>query len=431
METMDIRRMFFKYVSFNVLGMIGLSCYILADTFFVARGVGANGLAALNLAIPIYSFMHGTGLMLGMGGATRFALSKTEKTFTQAVYLGILAACVFLCGGIFFSEQIASLLGADGDTVNLTRVYLQVLLIFSPMFLLNNIVLCFVRNDGDPRLSMIAMLAGSFSNIVLDYIFIFPCNMGMFGAALATGIAPVISLIILSTHFLRKKNTFRFLWARSPVKSFVDITCLGVSSLITEFSSGITIIMFNTIILGLEGNTGVAAYGIIANIALVVISIFVGIAQGMQPVVSHCFSKGETKAVGNILKYGVITAVIVALSVYLLSWIFAEPIVAAFNKDGNVQLAQIAINGLKIYFVAFLFAGVNILCATYFSAMNQGKKAFLISLLRGFIIIVPAAFILSMLFGINGVWAAMTVTESIVLLVSIYFMRQRKRSELI
>lgn len=424
MKTSNLKAIFAKYVSLNVIGMIGLSCYIFADTFFVAQGIGPDGLTSLNLVIPIYSFINGVGLMFGMGGATRYVISRTEAVFTRSICYICFMACIFVLIGAFFSEGIVTLLGADKNIFSNANVYLKVILYFSPMFLLNNVVICFVRNDGNPKLSMAAMLIGSFSNIILDYLFIFPCKMGMFGAALATGIAPVISLLVLSIHFIRKKNTFSFQKKMMGIKGLIDIIRLGISALITEFSSGIVIIIFNSIILVLEGNIGVAAYGIIANIALIVISIFSGIAQGMQPIISLYQREGKKENIKKIVKYGFITSTSVAGIVYAISVIFAKPIVAAFNKEGSLELASIAVNGLRIYFVAFIFVGINILCAAFFSAIDMPKNGFIISVLRGFIVIVPTAFILSALFGINGIWIAMAVAEFFVLIIGLNMMYQ-------
>lgn len=428
MEIVSIKSTFFKYVSLSTIGMIGLSCYILADTFFVAQGVGTNGLTALNLAIPIYSLIHGTGLMIGMGGATRFTLSKSSSSFVQAFYCVLMAAAFFLCSGVFFSGDLAALLGADGDTLAYTETYLKTILYFSPFFLLNNLMICFVRNDGNPKLAMTAMLAGSFSNIILDYVFIFPLNMGMFGAAFATGIAPVISLFFLSTHILKKKNSFVIRMQPLKPHTIGPTLALGLSALIGELSSGIVMIVFNFIILNLEGNVGVAAYGIIANISLVIVGIFTGIAQGMQPIVSHCYGSHKNDLMRKTLSYGFVTAISVAILAYAASWIFAVPIVNAFNRDANVRLAEISIHGLHIYFTAFGFVGVNILCAAYLSAVEHPKNAFIISILRGFVIIVPASFLLSSLFGMNGVWASMAVTECLVLLVSVTKLRAVNRA---
>lgn len=415
---------FMKYVSLNVLGMLGLSCYILADTFFVARGLGTTGLTALNLAIPIYSFINGAGLMIGMGAATRYSISKSNSIFSQAVYFIALLSAIFVIIGLFFTKHLATILGTDTLTHQMTVTYLKIILCFSPMFMLNNLIICFVRNDGNPKLSMSAMQLGSFSNIILDYVFVFPLNMGMFGAALATGIAPIISLCVLSAHFFKKKNTFKFKKIKPELRSLFDISTLGISALITELSSGIVIIVFNSLILSIEGNLGVAAYGIIANLALVVLSIFTGISHGVQPLMSKSYGKKDTGTLKKLLKYEFITVILFALSAYFILYKFAEPIVRIFNKEQNIQLANMAVTGLRIYFIAFLFAGVNIMCAAYFSAVDRPKNAFLISLLRGFALIIPFSFALSSLFGMTGIWISMAVTELIVLVFSVLKMKE-------
>ena len=140
---------------------------------------------------------------------------------------------------------------------------------------------------------MIGMLTGSFSNIILDYVFIFPLHMGIFGAVLATGLAPVISLFILSKHWITKQNQFHFVWTNPSFRLAETILSLGAPSFITEMASGIVMIVFNMIILRLQGNIGVAAYGVVANLSLVVISIYTGIAQGVQPILSRIYGYGE------------------------------------------------------------------------------------------------------------------------------------------
>ena len=165
---------FAKYSSLNVMGMIGLSCYILADTFFVSKGLGTSGLAALNHAIPIYSFIHGTGLMLGMGAGTKYSIFKSQnnnslanRTFTNAVMLAAGYAAFFVLIGILFSDSIISVFGADQTVFDMANTYLKVILLFAPAFLLNNVLICFVRNDGAPQLAMAAMIVGSLSNMAL------------------------------------------------------------------------------------------------------------------------------------------------------------------------------------------------------------------------------------------------------------------------
>lgn len=437
METKLYFREFFKYSSLNVLGMIALSCYILADTFFVSKALGADGLAALNLAIPVYSFINGSGLMIGMGGGIKYSIAKSQgaaqradQTFTNsAVLTAVIAACFFLTG-LLASGPLALLLGADGTVYEMTRTYLQVILLFAPMFMTNNLLLCFIRNDGAPQLSMAAMITGSLSNVVLDYVFMFPLGMGIFGAVLATGLAPVISILVLSPYLLRRKNQFHLRKCRISGKLALGIFSSGLPSLITEVSSGIVMIVFNTIILGIAGNIGVAAYGVIANLSLVVMSIYTGISQGIQPLLSSGYGTGNRKKTQSVLRYALVSAVLISVVVYVCVFFGAEPIAAVFNSEQNATLQSIAVTGLKIYFTACVFAGFNIILSVYFTSTENALPAHIISILRGFVVIIPMAFLLSAAAELTGVWAAFPATELIVSLIGAgLFFRIGKRTE--
>lgn len=422
---------FAKYVSLNVMGMIGLSCYILADTFFVSKGLGADGLTALNLAIPIYSFIHGSGLMIGMGGGTRYSIQKSQKdhgaanrTFTHALYLAAIFAVIFVTVGLLFAGDIVYLFGARENVYTMSRTYLRVILLFAPAFLLNNVLLCFVRNDGAPQLSMAAMLGGSFSNVILDWVFIFPCGMGIFGAVFATGLAPIISMIILSPHFLRKKNQFHPVKCRPQAKQAVWIISSGVPSLVTEVSSGVVMIVFNSIIMNLSGNVGVAAYGVIANLSLVIIAIYTGVAQGIQPLMSQSFGRKDYGAIRTFLRCAMITMAVFSIVIYLIVFFGASPLTAIFNSEGDTMLQAIAEDGLRLYFIACPFAGFNIIISIYFTSTERPLPAHVISLLRGFIVIIPMAFLLSVLGKIHGVWCAFPVTEALVAVIGMILFRR-------
>lgn len=417
------------------MGMIAISCYILADTFFVAQGLGTNGLASLNLAIPTYDFIHGTGLMLGMGGATRFSILKSQNNqkgadtiFTNTVYLGIFFSIIFMLGGLFFSGSLARLLGANQNTFEMTNTYLRVMMLFSPAFIFNDIILCFVRNDGNPRLSMIATVCGSLFNVVFDYIFIFPCNMGMLGAVLATGFSPVVGLTIMSPHWLGKKRGFHFRKLVPDADSIRTNISLGFPSLLSQISAAIVMIIFNMLILGLEGNTGVAAYGVIANISLVVLSFYTGIAQGIQPLVSHSYGRKKTDGIRQFLRYAMISMVILSAVMYLILFVFADPIASAFNSEHNAKLQEIAITGLKLYFTSLVFAGFNIILSMYFTSVEKALPAQIISLLRGLILIIPIAFLFANLWDMTGVWMSFPATELVTAVVGavLYFIYKNR-----
>lgn len=429
-------REFLQYVALNVCGMLGLSGYILADTFFIANGLGADGLTALNLAIPVYSFVHGCGLMLGMGGATKFSIyrgqkkeSYANKAFTSAICIGAVFTVLFMCCGIFLSETITALLGADQAVFAMTNVYLNVILLFSPMFMANDLFLCFVRNDGHPKLAMAAMLTGSLANILLDYLFIFPLHMGILGAVLATGFAPVISMGILSVHWRKKHHHFHFVRHSLSPRLAASVLSLGIPSLITEVASGIVIIMFNFIILGLEGNPGVAAYGIVANLSLVVTAVYTGIAQGIQPITSRAYGYGDKEGIRKIFVYAIILTLGLSAAIYALFFLAAGPVAGIFNREKNPLLQETAVNGLKLYFTAVPFAGVNIIFSTYFTSTEKALPAQIISLSRGFFLIIPSAFLLSFLFQMNGVWLSYPITEGAATLIGIWLYRaaQKKR----
>ena len=408
---------FATYVTSNILGMIGLSCYILADTFFVARGCGAAGLTALNLALPAYSLMHGLGLMTGMGGATRYAIAQAgdrtarQNVFSHALCLSALMSAPFLAAGLTAPHPLAALLGADGAVIGMTVEYLRTILLFAPAYFLNNLVLAFLRNDGAPRLAMAAMLSGSIANIFLDYLFIFP-----FGAALATGIAPCIGLAVQSLHFLRGKNGFSLRRTLPDVRQALGILSLGASSFVLELSSGVVLLTFNMLLLRISGNMGVAAYGVVANIALVVIALFTGVSQGMQPVLSGCFSRGGHRSAALVYRAAVVTALALAAAAWLLGSLFAGPVVSLFNREGDRELARLAVSGIRIYFVSFPFAGINIVTAAAMSAVDRPREGFLISILRGLAVMLPMAAGLAALFGTTGVWASVPAAEAVVFL---------------
>lgn len=411
---------FIRYVTLSILGQLGISCYIIADTFFISKGLGANGLTALNLAIPIYNFIFGCGLMLGVGGATKFSILKgmkhdaeTDVVYSNTVILTVVLSIVFVLLGLFGAEKLAILLGADEVTLEMTTTYLRWILIFSPAFMLNTVLQCFVRNDESPNLVMFAMLAGSFANIVLDYIFIFPMGMGILGAVLATGSAPVVSMLIMLPHWMKKKNTFHFIKTLMSGKNVTQIVSLGFPSLLAQVSGGIVMIIFNILILGLEGNVGVAAYGVVANISIVVTALYTGLAQGIQPLISIYYGLNDKNQIQRIMNYSQFTMILLSVAIYAVLFVFAPQVTGIFNSEGNEVLQIIAEVGLKLYFISNIFVGFNTVVATFFTSIEKAMPAHILSLLRGLVLIIPLAFAMSALWGMNGIWLCFPVTEAV------------------
>lgn len=416
-------RTFFKYISLNMLGALGLSGYIMADTFFVANRLGADGLAALNLAIPIFGLINGLGVLLGIGGATRYSIcryqgdeARANRTFTLSLLTGLVLGIFLALLGVFCAQPIALLLGANTDTLPLCTVYLRTVLLFSPCFLLNHIMVVFVRNDGNPKLAMTAMLTGSLANIALDYLFLYSLNMGIFGAALATGTAPVIGLCLSSLHILIGRNQFRLVCPAEVPRSLADMAGLGSAAFLNEFTACMVLALYNTLMLRAAGTIGVAAYGIVANLALMALALFTGLSQGAQPLISQSYGRGDHHTVRQLCRLALLVSCLVGLALALIAQVWADPLAALFNRDGDPELARLAINGLRIYFWGFLFAGPNIIAASFLGAVEQPRASFLLSLFRGGVGIALLVLLLSYLLGLTGIWLAFPVTEASTLL---------------
>ncbi len=194
---------------------------------------------------------------------------------------------------------------------------------------------------------------------------------------------------------------------------------LGLPSLITEVSSGIVILVFNAIVWRLAGNIGIAAYGVVANLSIVAVSIFTGIAQGMQPIVSRAYGKGDRKSTKQFFHYGVITAGVLSAAVYVMVFVFSDPIAAVFNSEQNDMLQKIAVHGIHVYFTALFFMGFNIVLSSYFASIERAVPAHILSITRGLIFVIPAAYILSALAELTGVWLAVPVAEGMACMVGI------------
>lgn len=431
-----MKNKFFKYVSQNILAMIGLSLYILADTYFISKAVGANGITALNMALPVYGIIFALGSMIGVGSATRYSITKErdndldqkdrecDKYFSNALFWGLVIGVIFAVVGLIFPDKIVELMGGDETIVQIGVPYFRIFMAFSPFFIFNYICNSFVRNDGNPSISMAATLISSLFNIVFDYILMFPLGMGMPGAALATALSPVVGVMICMVHFLSKKNNVKLKLCKPSIVRLFHSCQVGMSAFVGEMSSAVIVTVFNFIILRLTGNIGVAAYGVVANIALVAVAVFNGVALGSQPLISESYGKQNINDIKVIVKLGVSTAFVLAVIIVAVIWGFTDSIVGIFNSEGSSRLLSLAHVGIRIYFIGFLFAGINIFCSSALSAIVAVKWAFVLSILKGFVLVNICAAILAPIFGMNGVWIAFPISELILLAMSAVAMKQ-------
>ena len=405
--------------------MTGVSLYILADTFFISVVGGADGICALNLILPLYCAVFALAAMIGTGAATRYAIIKASggedanRYFSNAVFFSIIVSLPFVLCGVIIPDKILILLGADAAILEVGVTYLRTAMCFAPFFILNNTISSFVRNDGAPKIAMAATLISSLFNIVFDYVFMFPMGLGMFGAALATGISPIVSISICMTHYFSKKNTIKFEWKLPSFRRLYLSCILGISGFIGEVASGVTGLVFNFILLSVAGNVGVAAYGIIANISIVCVAMFNGIAQGLQPMASEAEGRGERDTKRRVLRHSLLIGIVVAVLIVGVCCVFASPIVEIFNSEGSAELQTYGTVGLQIYSVGFLFACINIIIAGFFGAVDKPRECAILSIIRGVFAIVFFAILLSSFMGIIGVWLAFVASEALTLVISL------------
>ena len=425
----DIKKVFLKYLLPSVGGMLGISLYVLGDTLLVGRGLGSSGLAALNISIPIMNIFSGLGLLLGVGGGTMASILKgqgkgedTNEIFTLSFIITFIIGLLISIFGLMYLEEFAIFMGATkGEILNMSTDYLRMLFMGSIFFVVNSFLLIFVRNDNAPKLVMKAMLTSSISNVILDYIFIFIFNLGMMGAGLATAISPIISLSILSIHFIKKRNTIRLERVKFKLKTLRRIILNGIPSFIIESMAGIVIFIFNIAILRIKGNIGVSAYSIVANLSLFCGAVFNGIGQAIQPIVSINYGGKKYERVREVVRLAVYTSLGIGILFFLIGLGFPRQLTNIFIKEMNPELMSLSIVGIRLYFISFIFMGLNTVIVSYLQSIEYSRASISISIGRGFVFVILGIIIFPILFGINGVWITIPLAEAMTLIYAMTF----------
>lgn len=425
----DPKKLFFKYLLPSISATLVTSIYVLADTIMIGKGVGQAGLAVLNFILPIFTLFFGTGLLLGVGGAVLMSVAngmgdkKLANTyFTNSVVCGAVIALIFTVLGLLFLEPIGYMLGCTETNIELFTSYGKYLVGFCPIFVFSSLLQAFVRNDGAPKKAMVAVISGGVTNIILDYIFIFKFGMGMSGGAIATVIGSITSVTLLLTHFPSKQNTMQLLKGRMQFKVVKKIIHSGLPSFLVEVASGIVILLFNLQLLKYVGEVGVVVYSIMANSAIVAMSLFNGVSQGAQPIMATNYGAKQNERVLSVRRLGSITVLIIGVALCLLGFLFPEFVVKIFIEP-TAEVLEMARGALRIYFVAFIMMSLNIFYSTYFQSILQPKISLIICLLRGVILCIILVFILPILMGVTGIWLVMPITEFITVIIAIGLIR--------
>lgn len=418
----EIRSEYFRYLVPTIIGQVAHCCYCLADVFFVGLGVGKDGLAALNVALPIFTVYTTFSIMIGVGAATTISVCRgrgedenVDRVFTMAVVTVLILGALLSVFGTLFLREIACLFGATDLIVGHVVGYLAPISPFSFIYMLSSAMCVIVRSDGNPRLVMVAATTGNILNIVLDYVFVLPLGMGTFGAGLATIIGPVVTCLLLSMHFLRHYNQVHFTRRFFSPRLFARMVRNGAGSGVLETSSGFVILMFNLTLLRVSGETAVAIFSIISNIGYVGKGIFNGMAQAAQPIISISYGSGTYSRMKTVNRFAMLTALSFSLVVFGLIVLFPGQIITLFISS-DAQIIAMGAPAVVLYFLSLPFTGLNTILMYYFQSTEHARITALVAVLRGIVLVYAALRIFSSLWGLTGVWLALFAAEALTFL---------------
>lgn len=417
-----------NYVSYllpTVIGMVTYSLYCLADVLFVSLGVGSDGLAALNISLPIFTIYSSIAILIGVGASITIGvlkgqgkLDEANKTFTLAIGSVLIIGIILTILSVLFTKELAILLGADETIMTGVIDYLKPVCYGVLFYMLTGALTVLVRSDGNPALAMMAGMVGNIINIILDYIFIIPLGWGTFGASFATAIGFTISMCILLFHFVLKKNTVHLTKNFLDLKLYIRMIRNGVGASLLEVSTGVTIFLINLALMEISGATAVAIFSVISNICFIAKGLFGGMAQASQPIISLNFGLKNFPVIKLAHRYAMWVAGGAGLLSFIILDTFSHPIVSALVANDPEIITQGA-RAIRLYFFTFAFTGFNTVLMYYFQSIECSFHSTLMAFIRGIGLIFILILILPRLWGEIGIWLAYPFTELITF--SIFF----------
>ncbi len=418
-----------KYTLPTIIMMFFLSIYSMVDGIFVSNLIGTEALSAINIVYPIINVIMAIGIMLATGGSAIVAKQMGEKkneearkSFSMIIYFAIILALIISVFGIIFIDPILIVLGASIETYTYAYDYISLIFLFTTLLMLQLLFQTFFVTAGKPMLGLITTILGGVCNIVLDYIFIAELNMGIAGAAVATGISYAIPGIFGLLYFtLNKKSTLSLIKVRFENKILMQACSNGSSEMVINLSVALTTFLFNIITKQLLGVDGIAAITIILYAEFLLSALFIGYCSGVSPLISYNYGEGN---IANLKKLHTISLVfisIISISMFISANLLSNQIVGIFSGE-NRAVMEIALLGLKLFSFAFLVKGFNAYASALFTALSNGKISALLSFIRTFALIAPFIVILPSFIGVTGVWLAVPLAELVALAFSAYML---------
>lgn len=434
-EQQSLRKQFFRFSTATVASLMVFSLYSIVDGLFVARGVGEYAMSAVNLSVPFINLLFSIAVIFAVGTSTIIAYllgqknaQSANKLFSQnLVTLAVIGITISILV-LVFTKLFALLLGADELTLEYTIHYLQGLAPFAVCFMISYNLEVLVKTDGRPRLALITVCVGCVTNCVLDYLAIFHWDMGIWGAAAATGVSQLLTCVIYMTHFFGKYTTFHPVRFRMDWKIYRRLLPIGISDGLTELCNGLMIFLFNHTILRCIGTDGLVAYTIIAYANTLVINITMGISQGSQPLISFQNGRGDSAAIGKLLGYGLRTMCGVAAVCFTALFLAAPALIGMFLPEAEPQMLAFSTDAFRRYSLCYLPVGFNIYIAGFLTAMERPVPAVAISTGRGLILQGSILLLLAAVFGGSSIWFAPLISELLCLGLSVFFLLRLRRT---
>lgn len=418
--TDKIRGVYLKYLAAAFGSALISSIYGLVDTAMVGQYQGPEGTAALAIVAPVWNIIYSLGLLTGIGGSVIFGtvrgknIDKNENEYFTCALLGtVLFSALCWIVIVFFDKEMLLFFGASQELLPLAREYLFPVKFAVPLFLFNQMLAAFLRNDSHPALATKAVLAGGIFNVFGDYVFVFVFDLGILGAGLATAIGAGVSFAVMLSHFFSARNTLRLCRVHGFLLKLKSIVVTGFSTFFIDVAMGILTVFFNRQIMKYLGTNALSVYSIIVNISTFVQCCAYSVGQAAQPVISLNFGAGKFDRIRETLKYALLTAAFFSGLWFFLTMAFPNGFVKIF-MDPTQEVLRIAPAIIRSYCISFLLLPLNIFSTYYFQSLMKPGASFLISVSRGLVISGILIYLLPAVFGAHSLWFAMPLTELIV-----------------
>lgn len=418
----------------SIIMMVISSIYSVVDGLFVSNLVGDLALSSVNIVFPVAMIVGSFGFMLGTGGSAIVARTMGEgdqplanRYFSMIIYAVVLLGVVLSAVCVIYMEPIARFAGASDALIGDCVVYGRILLAGSVPFMLQTSFQSFFVVAEKPHLGLALSIAAGVTNMVMDYVLIVVCDLGVAGAAIATVMGYCVGGVLPLLYFLRpKREGIRLTRTRFYGKQLLHACTNGSSELMSNISSSVVGILYNIQLMRLIGEQGVAAYSVMMYVDFVFVATFLGFSIGSAPIVSYHYGAGNHPELKNVFRKSMTVILCTSVAMVILSELLSRPLSSAF-VGYNAELLEMTVHGFRLFALCYLFCGINIYASSFFTALCNGALSALISFLRSLLLRGGMVLLMPILFGLDGIWTAVIAAEGLGAVVSLSLLYAKRR----